>query len=66
MLPQNLILKLIPKYGLVVAINEEGKVVETLQDPSGQIAYISEAKYHDGYLYFGSYRNQFLARVKYE
>lgn len=63
LLPASLILALIPAYGVVVEIDATGKVIDTLQDPTGRTPWISESDEHDGYLYFGSWKNKFLARV---
>ncbi len=49
---------LLPKpkrYGLVVALNEKGEIVESLQDPTGEHLYeVTSAQEYGGYLYLGS------------
>ncbi|BFY99663.1 hypothetical protein BsWGS_02703 [Bradybaena similaris] len=52
------------KYGMVVEVNENGEIVRTLQDPTGnQISSVSEAAEHDGFLYLGSYGQPFVSRI---
>jgi len=57
-------LKLIPKYGIVLGIDNTGKIITNLQEPSGKIAYISEVVEYDGYLYMGSFMNPYMSRLK--
>jgi sugar lactone lactonase YvrE len=63
LLPQEFIVSFIPAWGLVVELDEEGRLVDTWQDPSGRTAWISEALEWKGYLYLGSFRNPFLGRI---
>ena len=53
---------LVPKYGLVLVIDKNGKIIKTYQDPSGTIASISEAQIHPktGSLLLGSHSNSYL------
>lgn len=45
----------VPKIGLVVKLDAEGKIVESLWDPTGNsVADVSEAREHEGRLYIGS------------
>jgi len=58
------ILNMGEKYGLVVELNTNGEIIRTLQDPTGnQIAAVSEAHEHDGFLYLGSYDRPYVSRV---
>lgn len=60
----DLVLQYLPKYGLVVEVNEEGKVIQSLHDPTGQvIPAVSEVEDKDGVLYFGSYNLPYLGRL---
>lgn len=60
----DLVLQYLPKYGLVVEVNEEGKVIQSLHDPTGQvIPAVSEVEDKDGVLYFGSYSLPYLGRL---
>jgi hypothetical protein len=60
---RELLLRVAPKYGITVAVDQEGTIVKSLHDPTGNIAYMSEVDVVDGYLYMGSFKNKFLARV---
>jgi hypothetical protein len=63
-LPMQWVEHLVPKYGLVMKISQEGKLVETLQDPTGKkISMISEAQRHPltGELWMGSHSNKHVA-----
>ncbi|HEX7177328.1 MAG TPA: SMP-30/gluconolactonase/LRE family protein [Pyrinomonadaceae bacterium] len=52
------------RYGFVLALDTEGRVVENLQDPSGKsFAQISSALEHRGKLYFGSIGEDALGRL---
>ena len=61
---RDMLLRVAPKYGITVAVDMNGNIVKSLHDPTGGIAYMSEVDNVDGYLYMGSFRNKFLARVK--
>ena len=51
------------RYGFVLAIDEDGNVVENLQDPSGRLAELTGAREHDGRLYIGSLTETAVAVV---
>lgn len=60
----DLVLQYLPKYGLVVEVDEEGQVLQSLHDPTGQvIPAVSEVEDRDGVLYFGSYNLPFMGRL---
>jgi hypothetical protein len=63
--PVNLWDLFIPKYGMVIAVDLEGKVLGTFQSPKGNIAWISEAQRHPltGDLWVGSHASPYLAIV---
>lgn len=43
------------RYGLVLALNENGQILRSLQDPSGNhLCEITSAREHNGFLYLGS------------
>lgn len=51
------------RHGLVFGLNEEGRVVYNLQDPSGAFFETSGALEHDGWLYVGSLSNDAIGRL---
>jgi sugar lactone lactonase YvrE len=55
-----------PKYGFIVEFDENGKILGTLQDPKGKVLnFISEAvESKDGYIYMGSFKDDYIAKVK--
>jgi len=63
-LPKSMQLKAEP-YGMVIQIDEDGKILQTLQDPSGAYPVTTGAIEGDGYLYITSLEAKGLARVPY-
>ena len=58
---------LVPPYGLVGYLDNEGNLVELLHDPTGQgTQKVSEAAPHKGHLYIGSYHPKFKWIAKYK
>lgn len=52
------------RYGLAVAIDENGKLLMSLHDPSGNhLRMITSVTPHDGRLYFGSLENDRIGRL---
>jgi hypothetical protein len=52
------------QYGCVVAINLDGKVVATLQDPGGRVIHsITSVNERDGLLYLGSLTTDRIATI---
>lgn len=52
-------------YGLVLALNEQGDITQSLHEPSGQhLKEITSAKERDGYLYLGSLHNDRIGKYK--
>jgi hypothetical protein len=50
-------------YGLVLALNEQGKITQSLHDPSGEhLKEITSAREHAGYLYLGSLYNDRIGK----
>ncbi|XP_069036030.1 adipocyte plasma membrane-associated protein isoform X2 [Lepisosteus oculatus] len=63
-LSQEVLMKFVPKYSLVVELSESAACKRSFHDPHGVVAtYISEAHEHDGHLYLGSFRSPFLCRL---
>ncbi|XP_041032359.1 adipocyte plasma membrane-associated protein isoform X4 [Carcharodon carcharias] len=61
---QEMTMKFVPKYGLVLELNEDGSIRRSFHDPHGVVVpAVSEADEHDGYLYLGSYYSPFLSRL---
>ncbi|XP_056147818.1 adipocyte plasma membrane-associated protein [Lampris incognitus] len=61
---QDVLMKFVPRYSLVVELHDGGVCTRSLHDPHGLVAtYVSEAHEHDGYLYLGSFRSPFLCRL---
>jgi sugar lactone lactonase YvrE len=52
-------------YGLVLALNEQGEITQSLQDPTGKhLKEITSAQEHEGYLYLGSLHNDRIGKYK--
>ena len=63
-LPRALWPKAVP-YGLVVALNEQGEIVQSLHDSSGtHLRMITSAKPVGDYLYLGSLDNDRIGKLK--
>ena len=53
------------EYGLVLELDESGKIISSLHDPSGEtLKEITSAEEHNGYLYIGSLHNDRIGRLK--
>ncbi|XP_063104673.1 adipocyte plasma membrane-associated protein isoform X3 [Cavia porcellus] len=64
LLSQETVLKIVPRYSLVLELSDSGAFRRSLHDPEGLVAtYISEVHEHDGHLYLGSFRSPFLCRL---
>jgi len=50
-------------WGGIAVLNKDGKIIETISDPTGEVPWITSAIEMDGYMYLGSWYNNFLARV---
>jgi sugar lactone lactonase YvrE len=52
-------------YGLVLALNEQGVITQSLHEPTGQhLKEITSAREHQGYLYLGSLHNDRIGKYK--
>eukprot|EP00054_Salpingoeca_dolichothecata_P000985 m.18016 g.18016 ORF g.18016 m.18016 type:complete len:404 (-) comp11602_c0_seq1:19-1230(-) len=58
--PASWILASMPLYGLVIEMHLNGTIIQTLQDPTGRLSWLSEAEEHEGVLYLGSWKNGFM------
>lgn len=55
------------RYGFVVALDEQGNITGTFQDPTGKHLYnITSAQEYGGYLYIGSLHSDRIGRLKVE
>lgn len=64
--PMKYVEHLLPTYGLVIVVNEDGRVVESLHDPKGKkMKMVSEAQRHPitGDILMGSHSNPFLGKL---
>uniref|UniRef100_A0AAZ3QBJ8 Adipocyte plasma membrane-associated protein n=1 Tax=Oncorhynchus tshawytscha TaxID=74940 RepID=A0AAZ3QBJ8_ONCTS len=61
---QDVLMKFVPRYSLVIELQESGACMRSFHDPHGMVAaYISEAHEHDGHLYLGSFRSPYLCKL---
>ncbi|XP_045041068.1 adipocyte plasma membrane-associated protein isoform X3 [Desmodus rotundus] len=61
---QEMVMKFLPWYSLVLELSNSGAFRRSLHDPDGQAAiYVSEVHEHDGHLYLGSFKAPFLGRL---
>ncbi len=52
-------------YGFVLALNEKGDILESLQDPAGEhLKEITGAREQDGFLYLGSLHNDRIGKYR--
>ena len=61
-LPQGL-LSSAPRYGFVLGLDRDGRVIHNLQDPAGTYAGISSVTEHEGMLYLGSLTEDAIGRL---
>ena len=52
------------RYGFVLGLNRNGKVVYNLQDPAGGYAQISSVQEFEGHLYFGSLAETGVGKIR--
>ncbi|KAM6915817.1 LOW QUALITY PROTEIN: adipocyte plasma membrane-associated protein [Xenentodon cancila] len=61
---QDILMKFVPRYSLVVELHDGGVCTRSFHDPNGLVAaYVSEAHEHDGSLYLGSFRSSYIAKL---
>ncbi|XP_049632203.1 adipocyte plasma membrane-associated protein [Suncus etruscus] len=64
LLSQETLIKLVPRYSLVLELSSSGAFQRSFHDPDGQVvSYVSEVHEHAGHLYLGSFRAPFLCRL---
>ena len=52
-------------YGMVLALNEKGEIIQSLHDPSGKyLKEITSAREYNGYLYLGSLHNDRIGKYR--
>ena len=67
MISQESIIKMVPKYGLLLRLDENGDVLESFHDPSGTVINgVSEVHEDEDEkaLYLGSYHANFIAKLR--
>lgn len=52
------------RYGMILAIDGEGRVRHCLHDPTGRLDHLTSAREHEGWLYVGSLTEPHVARVR--
>lgn len=53
-----------PQYGLILLVDQNGRYVSSLHDPTGlKISSVSEVEDDGHSLYLGSYHSKFIAKV---
>ena len=60
------ILECIPKFTAIAVYDEGGSLIETYQDPSAEMPWLSEAEPMGEHIYLGSWYAPFLGRVRRE
>ncbi|XP_046886054.1 adipocyte plasma membrane-associated protein [Hypomesus transpacificus] len=61
---QDVMMKFVPRYSLVLELKDGGTCIRSLHDPHGVVAaYISEVHEHDGHLYLGSFRSPYICKL---
>ncbi|TRY91543.1 hypothetical protein DNTS_004979 [Danionella cerebrum] len=61
---QEMLLKFVPRYSLVLELRGDGVCLRSFHDPQGLVAaYSSEAHEHGGHLFLGSFRSPYLCRL---
>uniref|UniRef100_A0A7E4ZRY7 Str_synth domain-containing protein n=1 Tax=Panagrellus redivivus TaxID=6233 RepID=A0A7E4ZRY7_PANRE len=53
-----------PSNGLFIKVDANGNIIDSWQDPSGKIRYISQATDAGNAIYVGSYAHSFLAKIE--
>ena len=52
-------------YGFVLALNEQGEIIKSLQEPTGKhLKEITGVREHDGFLYLGSLHNDRIGKYR--
>lgn len=57
-------MKMLPKYGLAVEVDQSGKILRSLHDPTGErVGSTCDLADKDGVLYLGSYHLPHMGKV---
>ena len=52
-------------YGLVLEVDEEGRILRSLHDPGGRrVPQITTAREHDGFLYLGTLDGSWVGKLE--
>lgn len=60
----DVILPLLPSHGIIMEFDEAGNILRSFHDPGGETSFLSQVTEHEGYLYLGSFINNYLGRLK--
>lgn len=60
----HIFLPMIPSYGMIIESDDKGQVIKSLHSPDGKMTYVSEVLEYENHLYLGSWRNNFLGKLK--
>ena len=56
---------LIPKYGMLLKLSSKGEILQSFHDPTGTVmGEVTEVFEDEGVLYLGSYKHDFLGKLK--
>ncbi|XP_054708628.1 adipocyte plasma membrane-associated protein-like isoform X2 [Uloborus diversus] len=58
------VLPLLRRHGIIIEFDENGKMLRSLHSPDGKISDLSQVTEHEGYLYLGSFINDYLGKLK--
>lgn len=63
-LGSDVLLKFLPKYGLIIELDSQGKIIRSLHDPRASvISSVSEVEDVNGVLYLGSFQAPFIGKL---
>ena len=58
------LMELLPEHGLVIELDQSGRILRSLHDPTGDVApSVSEVLDYNGTLYLGSYQAPGLMKL---
>ena len=52
-----------PPHGMLAFVGLDGKLLDVMGDPEGQLSHVTDSASFDGFLYIASWFNDFLARL---
>lgn len=58
------VLPLLRRHGIIVELDENGHILRSFQSPDGKTSDLSQVTEYKGYLYLGSFINDYLGRLK--